>query len=58
MKGIRTAHSARVDSASVPAAGSPSPNTRSDRLITQKDSTGFDQKWSGSFGDPGQKRLM
>ena len=44
MNGMRTAHSARVDSASVPDAGCPSPNASNDRLITQNDSTGFDQK--------------
>ncbi len=58
--GVRTAHSARYDSAISPG----SPPRRPMRamcmpmLISQNDSTGFDQKTSRSRGEPGHHRLM
>ena len=59
-KGRRKAHSGRDESANVPADSPlpPMPNTFMDRLISQNVSTGLDQKFSVSRGEPGQYRLM
>ena len=52
-KGKRKAHSGRVESANVPAESPPPPMPN-----TFMDSTGLDQKFSVSSGDPGQYKLM
>ncbi len=55
-KGRRSAHSGRVESANSPAdsPAPPMPNTFMDKLMSQKVSTGLDQKFSVSSGEPGQ----